>query len=113
MDANGDLNGGAVSILRDQGVLVDDYTNPKNPNQTTVLLAIARDHATMKSLLVEAASQYEELGKQYRKLEEELDKMAENEFLRNNPAYASKQPSSNNKAGSDTDSSGGNDNITE
>jgi len=82
MDGNGDYPGGAVARLRADGVLIDNYPNMGEAEQKQVLMAIAADYPGVKKLLSEMTNAFLTLGRKYRKVEEELEKVCEQQFLK-------------------------------
>ena len=94
MDGNGDFPGGAVARLRANGVLIDNYPNMGEEEQKRVLMAIAADYPGVKKSLAAMTDAFLTLGRKYR-VEEELEKVCEQQFLKKEREGGEESDSSN------------------
>lgn len=95
MDGNGDFPGGAVARLRANGVLIDNYPNMGEEEQKRVLMAIAADYPGVKKSLAAMTDAFLTLGRKHEKVEEELEKVCEQQFLKKEREGGEESDSSN------------------
>jgi len=74
MDANDDVIGGAVAVLRAEGVVIEEYATMDDAMQKRILRAVMEDFVTTKAMVKTEKAAYETLGVQYRGSEEALEK---------------------------------------